>query len=194
MLRLCLDVNVWVAHYLAAVQRPDSAPSAAGVLARVALTRTCPLGPVQLVISYAMLDTLEFVLRRMHVTAPFAEMACDQIVAAAGRGFLPEPPSIILGGTASYPLLDAEDAGVLNAAIVGAADLLVTGNIGDFVRGPRARTTTVTLSEFKGAADVVRLNHPKHPGGLVIASVFPASAWILRTRHPPVGVLARFLN
>jgi predicted nucleic acid-binding protein len=193
MLRLCLDVNVWVAHYLAAVRRPDSV-SAAGVLARAALAGICPLAPVRCVVSHAMLDTLEFVLRRMAVTAPFAAMARDQIEAAAGRSYLAEPPSIILGGTASYPLLDAEDAAVLNTAMAGAADLLVTGNIADFVRGPRARTDTVTLSEFHGTPDAVRLSHPKLPDGLAIASPFRAAAWVLCRASPPPGVLTRFFN
>jgi predicted nucleic acid-binding protein len=191
MLRLCLDVNVWVAHYLAVVRRPDSV-EAAGVLARSALARACPLGPVQLILSHAMLDTLEFVLRRMAVTAPFAEMARDQIEASTGRGYLAHPPSLILGGSSSYPLLDPEDSGVLNAAMAGAADLLVTGNIADFVRGSRARTSTVTLGEFQGRPDVVRLSHPKHPAGLVIASPFQAAAWLQRNKVPPPGVLTRF--
>src|SRR5471032_1521850 len=41
----------------------------------VALAGICRLGPVRLIVSHAMLDTLEFVLRRMAVTSPFAAMA-----------------------------------------------------------------------------------------------------------------------
>ena len=46
-------------------------------------------------------------------------MARDQIEAAPVGGYLRQPPSIILGGSAAYPLLDPEDAGVLNAAMAG---------------------------------------------------------------------------
>jgi predicted nucleic acid-binding protein len=193
MLRLCLDVNVWVSSYLAAARRPDIV-TAAGGLTRAAFTGACRLGPVQLVVSHAMLDTLELVLRRMPVTAPVAEMARDQVEAAAGSGYLVQQPSIILGGTAAYPLLDEEDAGVLNNAMAGRADLFVTHDIADFVRGPRAGTNTVTLSERAGEPDAVRLDHPKHPGGLIIAATFRAADWVLRGERPPPGVLTRFVE
>jgi predicted nucleic acid-binding protein len=192
MLRLCLDVNVWVNHYIAAARRPDRV-SAAGGLARATFAGSCRIGPIQLVVSHAMLDTLEAVLRRLPVTAPFAEMARDQVEAAAGNGYLSQPPSVNLGGTAAYPLLDEEDAGILNTAMAGRSDLLVTNNIGDFVRGPRARTDTVTLSSKGGVPDVVRLDHPKLPGGLPIASPFQAAGWLLHARRPPLGVLADFM-
>jgi predicted nucleic acid-binding protein len=190
MLRLCLDVNVWVSHYLAAARRPDRA-TASGGLARVALAGICRVGPVQLIVSHAMVDTLAFVLRRIPVTAPFADMARDQIEAAATGGGLAEPPSIILGGTAAYPLLDREDARVLNAAMAGRADLLVTSNIADFMRGPRARTDTTILSTRKGEPDAIRLDHPRHPGGLTIVSPARAAEWILGDAPFPPEILSR---
>ena len=190
MLRLCLDVNVWVSHYLAAARRPDLM-TASGRLVRIAFAGTCGLGPVQLIISHAMLDTLAFVLRRIPVTAPFADMARDQIEAAAGGGYLAEPPSIILGGTAAYPLLDQEDAGVLNAAMAGGANLLVTSNIGDFIRGPRARTDTTVLSMRGEEPDGIRLDHPKHPGGLTIALPARAAEWLRGVGPFPAGVSFR---
>ena len=62
---------------------------ASGV-ADVVFTGSCRLGPVRLIISHAMLDTLALVLRRMPVTEPFGDMARDQIEAAAGNGYLAE--------------------------------------------------------------------------------------------------------
>ena len=85
-------------------------------------------------------------------------------------------------------VLDPEDADVLNAAMAGRADLLVTSNLIDFIRGPKARTDTEILSYKDGAADVVRLNHPKLPGGLIIASPFQAAGWLLRSKPTPGGV------
>jgi hypothetical protein len=145
-----------------------------------------------LIVSHAMLDTLETVLKRMPILAPFAEIARDQVGAAAGAGRLAAFPSIVLGGTAAYPLLDQEDAGVLNAAMAGQSDIRVTNNIADFIRGPRARTDTIVLSRHDGRPDAVRMNHPRHPAGLIIASPPRAVAWIVRGVPPPSGVLAAF--
>ena len=189
LLRLCLDVNVWVNYYLTTARGRGLKTAASGLTAAV-FAGACRLGPVQLVVSHAMLNTLEFVLRRMPVTEPFADMARDQVEAAAGNGYLAEPPSIILGGTAANALLDQEDAAVLNAAIAGRADLFVTNNIDDFIQGPRARTTTTVLSDNHGSPDVFQLSHPRIPDGLIVASPFKAAAWIVRGERPPPGVLA----
>jgi hypothetical protein len=135
-----------------------------------------------------MLDTLEVVMKRIPDLRHVAELARDQIEAAAGRGILGEPPAIILGGSATYPLLDLEDAGVLNTAMALHADLLVTSNMADFVRGPRARTSTAILSRRSGVPDVIRLSHPKHPGGLVIATPYQAAGWLIRGEPTPPSV------
>ena len=137
-----------------------------------------------------MLDTLEAVMKRLPELAAMAEVARDQVEAAAGNGILAEPPAIILGGSAAYPLLDQEDAGVLNTAMAQQAALLVTSNLADFIRGLKARTDTEVLSRAstRDVPDVVRLLHPKLPGGLVIATPFRAAGWLLRGEPPPAGV------
>jgi predicted nucleic acid-binding protein len=187
VIRLCLDVNVWIGHYLTAVRRPHP-PGAVSGLAQAVFAGAYGVGPIQLVVSHAMLNTLELVMKRLPELAAAAEMARDQVEAAAGSGYLREPPSIVLGGSAAYPLLDPEDADVLNAAMAGRADLLVTSNLIDFIHGPKARTDTEILSYKDGAADVVRLNHPRLPGGLIIASPFRAAGWLLRSEPTPGGV------
>jgi PIN domain-containing protein len=189
-LRLCLDVNVWVSYYLA-IARGRGVNTAASGLADAVFTGSCRLGPVQLIVSHAMLDTLAFVLRRMPVTEPFADMVRDQVEAEAGNGYLAQPPSIILGGTAANAILDREDAAVLNAAMAGRSDLFATHNIEDFIRGPRARTKTTALSERDGKPDVFRLDHPRLAGGLIVTSPFRAASWLLRGERPPPGVLPR---
>jgi predicted nucleic acid-binding protein len=190
-LRLCLDVNVWVCYYLA-IARGRGVNTAAGGLADVVFAGSSRLGQMQLVVSHAMLDTLAFVLRRIPVTEPFADMVRDQIEAAAGNGYLSQPPSIILGGTAANAILDREDAAVLNAAMAGRSDLFVTHNIEDFIRGPRARTKTTVLSDRDGKPDVLRLDPPRLAGGIIVASPFRAASWVIRGDRPPPGVLPRF--
>jgi len=192
-LRLCLDVNVWVSYYLA-IARGRGLNTAASGLAGAVFAGTCRLGAVQLVISHAMLTTLALVLRRMPVTTQFADMACDQIEAAAGRGHLAEPPSIILGGSAANAMLDQKDAAVLNAALAGQSDLFVTSNIDDFIRGSRARTRTTVLSLQDGQPDVFRLSHPKIRDGLTVATPFKAASWVLRGERPSPGALPRLFS
>ena len=101
-IRLCLDVNVWVAYYLSIARGRGIGPAAAG-LADTVFSGACRFGPVQSIVSHAMLDTLAFVLRRMPVSELFADMARDQIEAAAGTGFLAQPPAIVFGGTGANP-------------------------------------------------------------------------------------------
>lgn len=187
LIRLCLDVNIWIGHYLTAARHPH-APGAVSGLARAVFAGSCRCGPVQLVVSHAMLDTLEAVMKRLPELAAMAEVARDQVEAAAGSGSLAEPLAIILGGSAAYPLLDQEDAGVLNTAMAQQAALLVTSNLADFIRGPKARTDTEVLSRARDVPDVVRLSHPKLPGGLVIATPFRAAGWLLRGEPPPAGI------
>lgn len=184
VIRLCLDVNVWVGHYLTMSRRPR-APGAMSGLARAVFAGACGAGQIQLVVSHAMLNTLELVMRRFDDLAPVAHMARDQVEAAAGSGLLGEPPSIILGGTAAYPLLDEEDAAVLNTAMAARADLLVTANMADFIRGPKARTETKILVPGGRSPACVLLSHPKLPGGLLIATPSESAAWLLRGKPMP---------
>jgi PIN domain len=62
-IRVCLDVNLWIAHLLA-VQNSRVGGSVSG-LVRIVRDMTCAAGPVQLVISWEMLGTLEGVLARL---------------------------------------------------------------------------------------------------------------------------------
>jgi hypothetical protein len=75
--------------------------------------------------------------------------------------------------------------------MAGQADLLVTSNIADFMRGPRARTDRTILSTRNGEPDAIRLDHPKHPGGLTIVSPARAAEWILGDVAFPPGILSR---
>ena len=191
VLRLTLDVNVWVNHYLAVVRgRPGSAAQS---LVRSSLDGHCRLGPIQLVISYRMLETLRQVLFRLGAPEALADAARDAVAVSAFGGVLAEPPHIVLGGGVQ-PIKDAEDGGVLDLAIAGRSDLLVTNNIGDFVSGPRADVDSEVLRRNPlGNADVLLFRHPGLPEGLAIASVFAAKAWLADGAPPPAGILQRFL-
>ncbi len=131
MLRLCLDLNVFVADLLAeAAGRPATA---ARRLVGAAAAGRCALGPIQLVVSLGMLDRFEDVLaRKLAVDAAAGRERRELIAAFASLGPA-GGPSLTLGGTGTMPLVDAEDDHVLD----GRADWLVTANLRDFAAASR---------------------------------------------------------
>ena len=130
LLRLCLDLNVWVADFLGTRRgrRGGSSPW----LADAVRAGTCQAGPLQLVVSLGMLDRLALVLmREFQVDADAAETLVRAIGGVASFGPASDHPHVLIGGGV-YPLRDEEDRHVLEVAVAGAADLLVTANMADF--------------------------------------------------------------
>ena len=192
VIRLALDVNVWVNHYLSLSKGREA--SAAQHLVHAAFKGHCRLGPVQPIISHAMLDMLQDVLVRIDLPERFAEAARNAVEASATGGIVGEPPYGVLGGGVQA-LADVEDQAVLETAVAGGADLLVTNNMGDFTPGPRAQVDADVLRrDPRGQADALLLKHPKLRHGLIIASVFAARSWLHDGEPPPPGVLGRFLQ
>jgi predicted nucleic acid-binding protein len=116
MLRLCLDRkgrNNTGSQYLVEVVRSGSSP----------------VGSVELVISLGMLDELRSVITE-HLGLSL-ETANDYVLAVEGYAQL--GAQLTLGGTGVIPLKDTEDAHVLETAIAGRADFLVTANFKGFI-------------------------------------------------------------
>ena len=133
-LRLCLDLNIWVADLLAL--HAGRSGSAAQLLVDCVRRGHSPLGPVQLVISWGMLNRLEDVLTRvLQVDRPLAQHYTAMIARYAAEGPASHAPNLSLGGTGLIALRDTEDAHVLDTARAGRANLLVTRNFGDFIPG-----------------------------------------------------------
>ena len=190
ILRLTLDVNVWVNNYLSLAMGREE--SAAQQLVRSAFAGHCRLGPVQPVMSHAMLDTLQEVLARSGLPEVYAVAAKNAVEAAATGGIAQEPPHLVLA-SGVQPVMDAEDRNVLETAIAGAADLLVTNNLADFTPGPRGDIDAEIIRlGLAGRADILLFRHPRLEHGLVIASVFAARAWLIDGIAPPKGILGRF--
>lgn len=124
MTRLCLDLNIWCAAFLAdrAGRRGTAAPS---------LVDAVRLGgrEIQLIVSWGMLERLRLVLVEQLRFDP--AMATDLVDAIAG--YAQAGPSLTLGGAGVIPIHDVEDQHVLETAWAGRADFLVTANLGDFV-------------------------------------------------------------
>lgn len=87
-----------------------------------------------------MLNRLKYVLiRDLKTPSHIAERLIEVIA-----GYTEAGPAIALGGTGVIALPDAEDAHVLETALAGFADILVTANLKDF---KRSRSTRVVLKD-----------------------------------------------
>lgn len=127
ILRLCLDLNIWCAALLA--ERKNRQDTACQTLVRIVRERECVWGKVELVISWGMLNRLEKVLiKDLKVSPLLAQLYLKGI-----ENYTSHSPQLTLGGTGVVPLHDTEDAHVLETAIAGKAQILVTVNFRDFV-------------------------------------------------------------
>lgn len=139
-----------------------------------------------------MLDTMQQVLERGGISESLAASARDAVESSAIDGVVREPPRMVLGGGVRA-IKDAEDGGVLDTAIAGQSDLLVTHNMDDFSPGPRSDIDATVIGTQPGDKPaVLLLRHPRLQDGLVIATVAAAGAWLLGGTPPPQGLLPRF--
>lgn len=144
-LRLCLELNIWCAALIADLKgRQDTSCQ---YLVRIVREGTCELGPVQLIISWGMLNRLRLVLERdLAVTPSVADLYIEAIRGYAQLGAVGISPQLTLGGTGIIALQDREDAHVLETALAGRANLLVTANFKDF----RSNDTQILIPERHG--------------------------------------------
>jgi hypothetical protein len=154
LVRLCLDLNVWCAAYLA--DRAGRRWTAAQSLVAAVRSGHGQHSPVQLVISWGMLERLKRVLMdQLRFDPADASGLVDAIAAYAGAG-----PSLTLGGVGVIPLQDTEDRHVLEAAWAGAADMLVTANLRDFIQAGDQPLQEGRLYRLTRGAATLLLAHP----------------------------------
>ena len=100
--------------------------------------RALPAWPVQLIVSWGMLDRLRKVfLHDWRIDQATTDRLIEAIGLYARLGPDANGPSLTLGGAGMLPLPDAEDAHVLDTAIAGDADIVATANIRDFLTRAR---------------------------------------------------------
>jgi predicted nucleic acid-binding protein len=127
MLRLCLDLNIWVAALLA--DRKGRTNTGSQYLVEIVRSGSSPIGAVNLIISLGMLDELKSVIvEHLGLNIETADAYVSAIEEYAKLG-----AQLTLGGTGVIGLRDIEDAHVLETAIAGNADFLVTANFKDFI-------------------------------------------------------------
>jgi hypothetical protein len=169
-LRICLDLNVFVAALLATERgRRDTAAQS---LVESVRRGDSALGPMQLVVSWGMLNRLGKVLEReFRVPRDRTDLYLQAIAAYAALGPERLDPLLTLGGTGIIAMRDEEDRHVLETAAAGGAGLVVTSNLGDFA----IRDTEIL------EADRV-LEYPGPRGRLVIAHPFRVAEWLRQGR------------
>jgi len=163
--RLCLDLNVWCAAYLA--DRAGRSDTASQFLVAAVRTSRGRNEPLQLVVSWGMLQRLRGVLTTQLLFRP--EDAAELVDAIAG--YARSGPSLTLGGVGVIPIHDSEDRHVLETAWAGAADVLVTANLADFIQADDEPILPGRVYRLKRGAGQMMAAHP-----------FAAAAWLRQGR------------
>jgi predicted nucleic acid-binding protein len=158
-LRVCLDLNIWCAALLS--DSKDRENTASQSLVAMIRQGTCLSQPVQLVISWGMLDRLRKVLTQdLKVSAQTADAYLSAIAAYAHLGALGASPQLTLGGTGVIPLRDTEDGHVLETAIAGRTDFLITANFKDFITKNTAVVNPDRYAIHRSPDSIVHIVHP----------------------------------
>jgi predicted nucleic acid-binding protein len=159
ILRVCLDLNIWCAALLADGKgRENTASQSLVAMIRQGI---CLSQPVQLVISWGMLNRLRKVLTQdLKVSEQTTDFYLSTIAAYAHLGALGASPQLTLGGTGVIPLRDTEDAHVLETAIAGRADFLVTANFKDFIMEKTAIVSPNRYALHQGSDSTIHIVHP----------------------------------
>jgi hypothetical protein len=202
VIRLCVDLNVWV-RYLRASVRPSERQTAAQAIVEAVKAGRCTAGAIQVVVSHTMLSRLEDVLVRLGYGPGDASAFCSNIGTMSRRGPAGVAPHVVLGGgvastaEATMPIYnpydpsvvpprgDDEDGRVLDTAIAGRAHILATFNFEDFQSPNAAVIEPGRMQVYRGAHHRVAIVHADtcaeflRTGTLPSADVHPTSGHTL---------------
>lgn len=138
--------------------------------------------PLQLAVSFKMIDTFRDVLRRKGYDPVFVDAAAEALVGIMRYGPRRLDPYVVFGGTPDPALLDVEDGSVLATAFAARADALITDNLSDFAaRDCDAWNTSVALMP-DGRKRQLSCQIHRRPDGRTLMVVHPADFvhWVER--------------
>jgi len=204
VIRLTLDINIFVADMLAKIH--GRLGTAASMLVDAVRQGACPAGPVQLVTSIPIIENYASVLRRHFAyTKHEAEEKAWLLERYVLDGAMPEYPRLVVGsGNVAFETEDqmrtaiatftvSADANklfdevnderyVLETALAGRADILLTSDIDDFTRGPaiKLEREDVVLYPFAGSRLVIA--KPRFAAHWLRLGIIPDAAFV--EEHP----------
>lgn len=182
-LRVMLDVNVLISRLFAL--RAGRSGTASTLLFEACVAGSCRLGPLAPVASWGLLRTFRRVAERSGVPERDVEAMADVIEGSFVGGPGMGPLHAVVGGGV-LPMTDLEDQGVMEAALAGRVELLITENLRDFTAEARADLDCKLIVD-----DVFLFRSPLLPHGMVIAKKDMAFQWLMRGVTPPLGALTR---
>jgi predicted nucleic acid-binding protein len=141
--------------------------------------------PIQLVVSFKMIDTYREVLKRRGINDDAIEMASGALIEIMKNGPRALDPYVVFGGTPDPAILDVEDGGVLATAFAAKANVLITDNLDDFVVGNCETYTTSVMARPDGSTRQLSCQIHRRPNGQTLIVVHPAdfAHWIERRFH-----------
>jgi predicted nucleic acid-binding protein len=152
-MRACLDLNIWVADILA--QRDGRTGSACQLIVNAVRGLEAD-SPLQLIVSWGMLDRLQTVLTdQLGFEASTAVELAEAISSYAEQG-----PSLTLGGAGVIPIHDREDRHVLETAWAGRAAVLVTADFRGFMSADAEVLLDGRLARLRRGDQTPFLVHP----------------------------------
>ncbi len=176
ILRLALDVNVWISYALAVRGgRMGTFPQA---LVEFVSAGQMGARPLQLVVSVEMIDTVERVLERLGIS-PAASRNFGEAIGFLSRAG-PErlDPLLLLSGRDQFALHDREDAGVLAAAYAGRASVLATDDLDGFLTSDCERFDTSVAEGYGRQRQLFAATHERADGvKLVVAHTIDVVSW-----------------
>jgi predicted nucleic acid-binding protein len=165
-MRVCADLNVWIAAQLARRDRHEGTTSQR--IEQWLTDGDGVLGPVQLVVSWPMLDQLAQVLTHgFGVSAQDAREYVDALAQVAQAGSMGFAPADTLGDPGVIDVRDPVEPLALQTAFAGQADVLITANFAA-ITDP---SFTVLVPDSSGAlvrdGHRLRVVHPRRMGQLM---------------------------
>jgi predicted nucleic acid-binding protein len=195
MLIVVPDVNVLVSKLNA--DRAGRSMTISQKVVRHLLSGSILGEPVQIAMSFKMLDTYREVLLRKNYPEEWVEESISGLIGMMKFGPLGFDPHIILGGSPDGALNDREDGGVLATAYAAKASILITDNVRDFA-GQDAETFPTSRGKTpSGATRELHCVVRSRPDGKELVIVHPADfvSWTNRDfRISPQSIRRTFVK